>query len=259
VTPEQLKQVLCEAAFRYAQDRNLVIDVRVTAVLFTRLADAFHPTAYEQIQANPLWAARAQQPHQNVPGYKEMQSSNSSDALLMNIFCHPQIFTWQGVRDLLEIPLDNPEINPEFGFPAGVQLENQNEDGTEIDMSYSDLFVEAKLTESDFTHREARIVENYTNLQNVFHVEALPRIGDEYDNYQIIRNLLAAIQHGKRHILICDERRLDLMRRYFETVSCLRDVAFRCKCRVVFWQEIAARCGNDLRLFLEEKYGMCQP
>lgn len=64
------------------------------------------------------------------------------------------------------------------------------------------------------------------------------------------------MQHGKRHILICDERRPDLVRRYFETVACVRDVAIRRKCGVVFWQEIKAACGKELRDYLEEKYGM---
>jgi hypothetical protein len=123
-------------------------------------------------------------------------------------------------------------------------------------MVVDDLFVEAKLTEKDFTQKEAAAVRKYEGLQLRFHDEHLPRVGQLYDNYQIIRNLLAAIQHGKRHALFCDERRPDLVRRYMETVSCLRDVSARARCRVIFWQEIAAVCARDLQRFLSEKYGM---
>ena len=87
----------------------------------------------------------------------------------------------------------------------------------------------------------------------------LERNGDFYKNYQIIRNLLASIQHGRKHILICDERRPDLVRRYMQTAMCLKDVRHRKNCRVIFWQELIGACGASLRNWLEEKYAMCQP
>jgi hypothetical protein len=37
-------------------------------------------------------------------------------------------------------------------------------------------------------------------------------------NYQVIRNLLAAIQHGRKHILMCDERRPDLALQISDTL-----------------------------------------
>jgi hypothetical protein len=189
-----------------------------------------------------------------VPGVKEMQSSNSSDALLMNIFCHPSIRKWTGVKKLLGNDLESIA----FGFPGSVRISNGQTDTTEIDLALSDMFCEAKLTESDFTHKRLSVVEKYKGLYETFYVEALPRIGDDYDNYQIIRNLLAATQHDRKHILLCDERRPDLVRRYMTTVSCLRDVHLRMKCRVIFWQEIVVACGNSLREWTEEKYGLCQ-
>ena len=182
-----------------------------------------------------------------------MQSSNSSDALLMNIFCHPSIRKWTGVKKLLGDDLESID----FGFPGSVRISNGQTDTTEIDMALSDVFCEAKLTESDFTHKRPSVVENYEGLDETFHVKALLRMGDDYDNYQIIRNLLAASQHGRKHILLCDERRPDLVRRYLTTVSCIRDVHWRMKFRIIFWQEIVAACGSSLRKWAEEKYGLC--
>jgi hypothetical protein len=122
-------------------------------------------------------------------------------------------------------------------------------------MGIGDLFVESKLTEKDFTQKEASVVEEYVDLDKQFHKKYLRREGGNFDNYQIIRNLLAATQHNKRHILLCDEHRPDLVQRYMETVYCARDIHSRNKCRVVFWQQIGKACGASLSQFLEEKYG----
>ena len=183
-----------------------------------------------------------------------MQSSNSSDALLMSIFCHPLIGKWTGVKKVVGSDLKKIA----FGFPGAIRLCNGGSDTTEIDLSLANSLCEAKLTESDFTKKRPSVVENYTGLKEAFHIEALPRKGVDYDNYQIIRNLLASVQFNRKHILFCDERRPDLAKRYMETVSCLRDIKRRVDCRIVFWQELVAACGATLRDWIEEKYGMCQ-
>ena len=123
-------------------------------------------------------------------------------------------------------------------------------------MKLKGLFCEAKLTETDFTQKESDIVERYDKLKDIFHREELPRIGDNYCNYQIIRNLLAAFQHGGKHMLLCDERRPDLVRKYLQTVTCVKAILNRKKCRVVFWQEIVSACGASLRDWITEKYEM---
>jgi len=88
-------------------------------------------------------------------------------------------------------------------------------------MAIGNHFVEAKLTEADFTDKDVADLQKYKNFGLHFHTDCLPIHSDRYQNYQIIRNLLAAIQHEKRHMLLCDERRPDLARRYMETVCCL--------------------------------------
>lgn len=250
---EMLKQEIRKAALTYSKKRELPIDDSyATAVIFHNLEDNFHPESFENIISCADWNTRTQKAHQNVPGILEMQSSNSSDALLMNIFCHPSIREWSGIRKIL----GNDMESITYGFPARVRINKGQLDSTEIDLTLPGVFCEAKLTENDFTHKRPDVVENYDSLQEAFHVEALPRMGCEYDNYQIIRNLLASIEHNRSHILFCDERRPDLVRRYMATVSCLRDIQRRNKCKVIFWQEIVATCGKSLCEWIEEKYGM---
>jgi hypothetical protein len=252
---DTLKQEIRRASLTFAQKRNLPIDdSHSSAVIFRNLSDSFHPESFASINNRPDWRERTTKAHQNVPGTLEMQSSNRSDALLMNIFCHPDARRWKGIKNLIEEPLDSIT----FGFPGQVRISGGNPDSTEIDMAIPGIFCEAKLTESDFTQKRAEVVERYDSLQRAFHVGALPRLGDSYDNYQIIRNLLASVEQNRKHILFCDERRPDLVRRYMATVLCLRDIEHRKKCRVVFWQELASACGDSLREWIEEKYGMCQ-
>jgi hypothetical protein len=251
---QKLKLSLRELSLQYAHKHGFQIDTsHSSAIIFHEIKDNFQPDSFSRIKQKPDWYERTQKAHQNVPNTLEMQSSNSSDALLMNIFCHPHIGEWKGVRDLLQVRT----IDPVFGFKALIYKKEHQTDKSEIDMVLDDLFIEAKLTEEDFTQKDASIVEQYEGLTVQFHKDCLIREGERFDNYQIIRNLLAAIQHNKRHILLCDARRSDLVRRYMETVCCLQDVATRKKCRVVFWQEIQSACGSGLRQFLEEKYGLC--
>ena len=250
---QELKQELRAAAIAYAVQRSLPVDdSHASAVIFLDLADNFNPASFDNITRNESWAARTRKAHPNVPHTREMQSSNSSDALLMSIFCHPSFHRWEGVGKILGARVESVV----FGFPGEVRLNGGKVDATEIDMALPGVFCEAKLTESDFTRQARAVVDTYADLENVFHVDALPKAGDSFDNYQVIRNLLASVQHDRNHILFCDERRPDLSRRYFNTVACLREVAARKRCRVVFWQEIAAACGREFREWIETKYGI---
>ncbi len=253
MNPNLLKQGIRCASLIFAKKRNLPIDdSHSSAVIFLNLPDNFHPKSFANIKKQKDWWKRINKPHPNVPGVLEMQSSNSSDALLMNIFCHPDIQRWKGIEDLIGVPIDSIT----FGFSAKVRINEGGFDSTEIDMAMPGIFCEAKLTEADFTQKQAEVVERYDSLQRNFHVEALPRTGNSYDNYQIIRNLLASVEHNRNHILFCDEGRPDLIRRYMTTVLCLRDIAYRKRCRVVFWQELASACGDSLREWIKEKYGI---
>jgi hypothetical protein len=252
--PDELKQSLRQSALDWARERGFDVDASPrSAVLFKNVGNAFCPASFDAISKSTHWRARTKKPHQNIANVMEMQSSNSSDALLMNIFCHPMLASWKGVADVLGFK----PVNPVFGFKALVEKEGTNGDTTEIDMVIGNHFVEAKLTEADFTDKYVAEVQKYKSFYLHFHTDFLPIHNDRYQNYQIIRNLLAAIQHEKRHMLLCDERRPDLARRYMEMVCYLRDQQVRKSCRVVFWQELQRACGQDLASFLYTRYGIC--
>ena len=142
----------------------------------------FFGPAYAAILARPEWlrrfdkihaqAARAlpKPQHDAMRKWRELDSCMSSDALLMNIYCTPGV--GEAVRSMLGVEVDSL---PEFGWKARVPLLGGRFDRTEVDMRWGSLLVEAKLTESDFQVRAARIVEAYRDFDEVFDRALLPR------------------------------------------------------------------------------------
>jgi len=223
--PYELRIKLRELAIKYAQKRGIQVDTsHKTALLFKNIKDNFINESFREIQNNDSW----------------------------DIFCYPRIGDRKDILELLQIN----QFNPEFGFKAKLAKKDEKKDNTEIDMIIDDALVEAKLTEGDFTQKRSQVVHQYKDFFEFFSVESLPCNSGSYENYQIIRNLLAAIQLKKRHILLCDKRRSDLVRQYYKTVSCLKEASFREKCKVIFWQEIQRKSGAELKEFLSEKYGI---
>jgi hypothetical protein len=140
----------------------------------------FLEAAYAAIVERPEWMRRFDKIHAQgraLPKaerrWRELDSSMSSDALLMNVFCTPGVANAPHVRSALGIEGDAP---PEFGWRARVPLKSGKVDRTEVDMRWGGLLVEAKLTENDFQTREARIVEGYRDFDAVFERELLPRV-----------------------------------------------------------------------------------
>jgi len=249
----QLKNELSASAMQYAADVDISVTARKSAVIFRSLADSFCPASYKAIQRNEDWNLRTQKKHTQVSDTCEMQSSNSSDALLMSVFCHPKIATWKGVQDVLGFVPNQPV----FGLMARVPKRGTDGDDTEIDLAFGECFAEAKLTEVGFTDKPKTEVEKYKAFSNVFHAASLAQNDENYHNYQVIRNVLAAVHHSKDHFLFCDQRRPDLVRSYLATVACIRENSVRQRCRVLFWQEIAQNVGKSLQMFLKTKYAIC--
>jgi len=259
---ENLRKQLSELAGRYAKKYNLLSGKSRGGVIIFKQGQGknihgnFLDSSYDNILGKENWRMRLDKPHPSPPDrkqeVKELDSCNSSDALLMNIFCHPRIDEWKSLKKLLGLS----EIGePEFGFLAKVKKNTGQDDATEIDMKLDGILIEAKLTEKDFTKKEKRIVESYDNFKEVFNEELLPQSREDYLNYQLIRNILAAYQCNLSFLLVCDARRPDLTRELYLTVRCVRDYHLRVKCNIVFWQEIAQSVGKELRDFLIEKYG----
>ena len=144
----------------------------------------FYPPAYAAIAARPEWLRRFDKVHaqgRSLPKaqldplrkWRELDSCMSSDALLMNIFCTPEVTASSTLQRMLGV---EAEAEPGFGWKARVPLKNNRVDRTEVDMRWGGLLVEAKLTESDFQCSETNVVEAYRDFDLVFDRELLPRL-----------------------------------------------------------------------------------
>lgn len=142
----------------------------------------FFDAAYSSIAACPEWMRRFDKIHaqgralpkaESERRWRELDSSMSSDALLMNIFCTPGVADAPAVRRALGV---DGEAAPIFGWRARVPLKNGHFDRTEVDMRLGSLLVEAKLTESDFQTKASEAVKRYRDFDAVFDRELLPRV-----------------------------------------------------------------------------------
>jgi hypothetical protein len=182
----------------------------------------------------------------------ELDSSNSSDALLMNCFCYPGASV-RFASVLGAIPVSD---SPQFGYKARILFSDGGRDRTEADMVLGDTFVEAKLTEKDFTSKPKAIVYRYAALREVFDVDLLPAGAENFHGYQLIRNVLAAAQHGKRLIVLLNYRRPDLLEEWWHVHAAISASALRGRCGVRFWQQLSAAADPHHRDLLEQKYGI---
>jgi hypothetical protein len=232
----------------------------------------FHPDSYTHICANPAWARRLTKVHtasRRVRAradwqWMELDTANSSDALLMNIFCHPEVFS-EGNLSLRVANLLNvePVTPPCFGIHPGVPLRNGKSgrtdlvDRTEIDLQLGNLFVEAKLTETNFQNARPRLIERYRDLEVVFDVTRLPWTADGIvQGYQLIRNVLAAFAGDASFCVLSDARRRDLIEVWYSVLSAVHYPSFAWRLKLLTWQELATVLPTNLQQFLEIKYGI---
>ncbi len=224
----------------------------------------FLSVSYRAILRRPQWRRRLQKVHtqgrRSLPAkdglWRELDSSLSSDALLMNIFCYPGVTRRIEVCGILGI---EPESLPEFGFMLRVPLFTEATERTEIDMKLGHTLFEAKLTEGDFQIQCAELVEQYRDLREVFESRQLPRAKRKYVSYQLIRNVLAAHALGLDFCTLLDARRPDLIEDWFFIVRCIRSTTLRARCKVLTWQELALGLPGALKNFLSVKYGIVPP
>jgi hypothetical protein len=80
-----------------------------------------------------------------------------------------------------------------------------------------------------------------------------------YEGYQLIRNVLAAYAVAGSFCVICDERRPDLREAWFEVMRAVRSAEMRTRLKVLTWQELAEVLPDELREFLDVKYGIGAP
>jgi hypothetical protein len=360
-----LRRDLNARAHKFAHERKLVHEIAPgphqdtdPLIIFGRSElgphGNFHPASDLAISAKPAWLRRLSKPHtasrrspaRNDWPWRELDSAVSSDALLMNIFCHPQVFNGHtlapAVARLLNV---DRSAQPRFGINPGVPLktirkrratakpqtnpksnlkQNSNAgatrnpgapdldseiwvlesptapppattnqtltDRTEIDLQLGNLYLEAKLTESNFQTAAPRLIERYRDLETVFDVPRLPRKTlytpashppvEDYsqleeptepptpsslpsksartviDGYQLIRNVLAAYAAEASFCVLCDARRHDLIETWYSILSAVHRPTFATHLKLLTWQELAIALPKDLQQFLEAKYGI---
>lgn len=221
----------------------------------------FHSLAYDAICGNAQWLRRLGKVHTASKRmrvradwqWKELDCANSSDALLMNIFCYPGVAGSPTLCGLLGIDDDSV---PEFGFKPRTPLRGGKRDNTEIDMRIGDLLLEAKLTESGFQSARPELVERYQDVDAAFNVAELPMRDGRYLGYQLIRGVLAAYAIESRFCVCCDARRSLLVEMWYRVLRAVRPAELRCRLKLLTWQELAAAVPRDLQMFLAEKYGI---
>jgi hypothetical protein len=227
----------------------------------TRPHGNFHPASYRNICANPEWAHRLSKVHTASRRavragswrWRELDCANSSDALLMNIFCYRRTVANPVLSSVLGVA---SQLVPVFGFRPCIPLRNGRTDRTEVDMKLGELLVEAKLTEADFQSAPARMIERYRDIQELVEVASLPRSGDAIRSYQLIRGVLAAHATGGSFCVMCDARRPDLIENWYSVIRAVRSCELRCRLRLLTWQEVAAVLPKPIRHFLTTKYGI---
>ena len=221
----------------------------------------FLPSTYSAIRRNSIWRRRLDKVHaqarslpRNERGlWRELDSCASSDALLMNIFCYPRVFTDGRLYSILDA---EPGANPNFGFRARVPLANGRFDRTEVDMRLGNLLIEAKLTEGDFQQAPKTVVNTYRDFSPVFNCEELPQTQNDYLSYQLIRNILAAQASNCSFCLLMDARRSDLIEAWYAVIRCVSPVDLRLRCKIMTWQDVFRMLPKTLQGFLAEKYGI---
>ena len=221
----------------------------------------FHTASYKRILTNPEWRRRLVKTHTTAHKIlashdrdrRELDACNSSDALLMNIFCHPRSSEPGPLSSFLSFEANAALI---FGYKPRISLIGGRVDCTEIDLRIGDLMIEAKLTEIDFQVARFELAERYSDFHAVFDPDRLPRRANRLQSYQLVRGILAAFAEECRYCLICDERRPDLIARWSEVLSAIRHSDQRCRCVLVTWQEISRTLPKGLQRWLEEKYGI---
>ena len=222
----------------------------------------FIVASYSAIVQNESWYRRLSKVHaqarQTLPKcdrrWMELDSSASSDALLMNIFCYPGVLS----RVAGMLGLDDAE-QPTFGYRARVPLKNGRFDRTEVDMKIGSLLVESKLTESDFQVKDSIVLESYRDFAEVFDTSRLLGEAKVCRSYQLVRNVLAANAASSSFCVCLDARRPDLAEEWYRVMCCVRAADLKTRCKVLTWQELSAVLPAKLQSFLDLKYGIVPP
>jgi len=168
-----LRRDLAERAQRYAQSERLPHCLSYGEPPIVCFApyerDTRHGNflqgSYKAIRANPGWSRRLAKVHtqgrRSLPNrdqgrWMELDTCTSSDALLMNIFCHPSVARDARVAALLGA---EPDMPPQFGYKALVPLVNGKFDRTEVLKAV--FRVPIKTSSSSIAISRKSLIQNY--------------------------------------------------------------------------------------------------
>ena len=266
----QLRNDVTNRAAQYAQQEGIRFrrsHHEYGSVVFLPEADGsghgnFHPASYRAIVRRAIWRKRLTKVltvnyrRRDIDDSRrlcELDSCCSSDALLMNVFCHPSVRRIPAVLGVLGV---HEASVPIFGWRARVPLLDGNVDRTEVDMKFGSLLVEAKLTESSFECCPLERMRQYAEFSDVFRLSDLPRMRRQYQCYQLLRNVLAANAHNASFCLLTDARRSDSIESWFQVLAAIRPLDLRTRCKLLTWQELTPALPDALRRFLDQKYGI---
>ena len=268
-TASALHRDLNARALCYAREHALLHEIssgRNGSVLFGADDQGrhgnFHPVSYRAILRCEPWRERLDKVHtahrRARPRadwhWRELDCAASSDALLMNVFCHPLTLRSPRIASLLGVSVAD---RPCFGLHPRLAMARDAVDTTEIDMAWGELLLESKLTESDFQIARPALLTRYRGLEDCFDMEALPRSSaGGYLGYQLLRGVLAAQKLDRSFCVLCDGRRADLVAQWHAVTRAVRFAALRCRCKLLTWQELAGALPDTLQRFLAEKYGI---
>jgi hypothetical protein len=121
----------------------------------------FISASYKAVLKRPEWGKRLAKVHSSADRalpkgdcvWKELDSSMSSDALLMNIFCYPGVTKRKELSSILGT---GPGDLPEFGFKPRIPLTSGSIERTEIDMKLGSVLFEANSPRRIFKPRMPR-------------------------------------------------------------------------------------------------------
>jgi hypothetical protein len=266
----RLREELSLRALAWARSNGLPHECTIgnlPAVLFREVEDGthgnFHPASYKGIRRKPEWYRRLAKSHTSArrslvshdSERRELDTAASSDALLMNIFCHPQAFAdGSSLRILLGT---EPPERLQFGCKPRIPLIANHIECTEVDLRIGDLLIEAKLTEAEFQRAPRARVERYRDFESAFDFRMLPQTAESYLHYQLIRGVLSVFaEEGTRYCVICDARRPDLIDAWFTVARAVKLASLRSRLQLVTWQEIAGTLPKSMRRWLAGKYGI---
>jgi len=228
---------------------------RQSAFIFSNVSMSFYQPSFAEVIKNPDWVKRINKKHTHFKdGTLEMQSSNSSDAILMNIFCNPSISMNDSLKKYLDIKISNSQRDIVFGWNPEFENES-NKKPTEIDMKIGNHIFEAKLTENSFTKKNVDVLMKYPLINEIFFFKKIEvNQNKQVKNYQLFRNIITAYKYNFKFTILIDETRLDLIKEINNVKEIIKDEDLKARINFMTWQGIVKAFDNEFKNFMKTKY-----